>query len=116
MVFAFESVIAGEERDNVDNKLSVGGGLRNKGNGSKKEGSVKKTFAVPPCTSLRRKKKGECLRYKAAGWGWVSEEAVDVEKDGGKDCECVSGLDACVRETLKGRREEEDGEPAESDN
>ena len=46
----------------------------------------------------------------------MSEEAVDVEKDGGKDCECVSGLDACVRETLKGRREEEDGEPAENDN
>ena len=55
MVFAFESVIAGENRDNVDNKLSVGGGSRNKGNGSKKEGSVKKTFAVPPCASLRRK-------------------------------------------------------------
>ena len=59
MVFVFESMVAGEKRGNVDNKLSIGGGLRKKGNGSKKEGSVKETFAVPPCTSLRRKKKGE---------------------------------------------------------
>ena len=59
MVFAFESMIAGEKRDNVDNKLSVGGELRKKGNGSKKEGSVKETFAVPLCTSLRRKEKSQ---------------------------------------------------------
>ena len=55
------------------------------------------------------------MRYKAAKWGWVSEEAVDVEKDGGRDGECMCGLDARVGKTLKGRREEKDGEPTESD-
>ena len=59
MVVAVESVVAGEERDNVEDELSVSGGLRNKGDGSEKEGGVKENFAVPPYTSLWGKKKGE---------------------------------------------------------
>ena len=45
----------------------------------------------------------------------MSKDFVDVEKDCGIDCEGTNGMDAWAGEMLIGKKEEENGEPTESD-